>query len=140
MLVPCENDAGILSRRRSGPTRGIKPRKRNCYCQLLFFPVLTRYRVRGSLILPPISPSKPDHPHKLNESKRPATDNKHFSGRWRIISAGSEAPAESPDQNPALSYCPVYHGAAYPYRGQAVSSYGHPSNKPLTVRGCIPGA
>ena len=41
---------------RPGWRRGVRPRKRNRYCQFLFFPVVTRYRVRGSLILSPTTP------------------------------------------------------------------------------------
>ena len=62
-VAKLKRDSCDLICRRSGPTRGIKPRKRNCYCQLLFFPVDTQFRVCGSLILPPLFPSKPDHPH-----------------------------------------------------------------------------
>ena len=41
---------------RPGWRRGVRPRKRNRYCQFLFFPVVARYRVRGSLILSPTTP------------------------------------------------------------------------------------
>ena len=48
-LVPHDHDAGNRIRGQFGPTRGIKPRKTIRYCQLLFFPVVARFRGRGSL-------------------------------------------------------------------------------------------
>ncbi len=60
-MAPVIGHAGNPGRRR----RQIRPRKRNCCCQFtLSFPVFARYRVRGSLIQPPIPPSKPDHPRE----------------------------------------------------------------------------
>ncbi len=49
VLVPRDHDVDGRIRGQFGSTRGITPRTLNRQCQLLFFPVLTRYRVRGSL-------------------------------------------------------------------------------------------
>ena len=46
VLVPRFNDTVCLTSGRSGTARGITPRKRIRYCQLLFFPVVARYSPR----------------------------------------------------------------------------------------------
>ena len=63
--VPHFTDAGISGSGRLSPTRGVKPRKRNCYCQLLFVPVVARFRVRGSLTKSPMIPVETSTPPSM---------------------------------------------------------------------------
>jgi len=62
--VPHIIDAGGSSRERLGPTfRGLRPRKLNSdCCQLFIFPVVARYRGRGSLSMCPTIPVETSAP------------------------------------------------------------------------------
>lgn len=105
VLVPRFNDTVCLTSGRSGTARGITPRKRIRYCQLLFFPVVARCRVRGSLTVYSFTPVETRTPPCVppihaGEARVPSPASRRARRRRRACRAGAcpgtgPAPASS---------------------------------------------